>query len=454
MMDKRAMNALERLGAVTATARAPLVDLSGMVSEASPGERFVRGLSAHAALGDQLRIDHADGAALAEVIRIDGDRLVARLYERRSAAFVGARASLRGEFRLCPDPSWRGRVVDALGRPIDGGGPLAFGPPRPVDADPPPSLSRAPITQAVRTGVKVIDLFAPLVEGQRIGVFAGSGVGKSTLLGMIAAASRFDVVVAGLVGERGREVNDILEGPLRAHRARTVTVVATGDETAMMRRLAPMTATTIAEAFRDEGRRVLLIVDSLTRAAHAGRDVALSAGEPPVSRGYPPSVFADLARLTERAGRGAGDGSITAVYAVLVDGDDHDDPVADSARGTLDGHIVLSRTLAEAGRFPAVDPLASLSRLAARAFSGEEWELSRRLRGLIARYEDTADLRLLGGHVAGRDGELDRAVALVPLIYEALVQTPSDSPSADAFAELAALLAARKPAADPAGPSA
>jgi flagellum-specific ATP synthase len=448
------MNALDRLAAVTAAARMPLVHFSGMVSEASPGERFVRGLSAHAALGDQIRIDHIDGAALAEVIRIDGDRLVARLYERRSAAYIGARATLAGEFRLCPDDSWRGRVIDALGRPIDHKGPLAFGAGRPVDADPPPSLSRVPITKAIRTGVKVLDIFAPLVEGQRIGVFAGSGVGKSTLLGMIAAASRFDVVVAALVGERGREVNDILEGPLKAHRARTVTVVATGDETAMMRRLAPMTATTVAEYFRDQGRRVLLIVDSLTRAAHAGRDVALSAGEPPVSRGYPPSVFADLTRLTERAGRGSGEGSITGVYAVLVDGDDHDDPVADSARGTLDGHIVLSRRLAEAGRFPAVDPLASLSRLAARAFSPEEWELSRRLRALVARYEDTADLRLLGGYVPGRDAELDRAVSLVPSIYEALVQTPSDAPSIDAFAELASLLSARKAAGEGGAPSA
>jgi flagellum-specific ATP synthase len=312
-----------------------------------------------------------------------------------------------------------------------------------VDADPPPALSRGALDTPLRTGVKVLDIFAPLVEGQRMGVFAGSGVGKSTLLGMIAAASSFDVVVAALVGERGREVNEMLEGPLKPHRERTVAVVSTGDETAMMRRLAPLTAMTVAEHFRAEGRRVLLVVDSLTRAAHAARDVALAAGEAPVYRGYPPSVFADLTRLAERAGRDGGAGSITGVLAVLVDGDDMEEPVADAARGTLDGHIVLSRAIAEAGRYPAVDPLASLSRLAPRAFRPDEIDLARRLRALVSRYEDTRDLRLLGGHKSGADPELDRAVAVVPQIYDALVQTPADPPCADAFGELARVLSGR-----------
>ncbi|MEO1104791.1 MAG: flagellum-specific ATP synthase FliI, partial [Pseudomonadota bacterium] len=217
-------------------------------------------------------------------------------------------------------------------------------------------------------------------------------------------------------------------------------------ETALMRSLAPMTAMTVAEHFRDEGKRVLLILDSLTRFAHAARDVALAAGEPPVARGYPPSVFSQLTRLVERAGRSDGKGCITALLAVLVDGDDLDEPVADAARGSLDGHIVLSRAIAEAGRFPAVDPLASLSRLAERAFRPDEWELSRRLRALIALYEDTRDLRLLGGYRPGSDGELDRAVEIVPTIYEALRQTPVDPPSGDAFAELASLLVAQKDA--------
>ncbi|MBJ3778668.1 FliI/YscN family ATPase [Acuticoccus mangrovi] len=437
------MAALERIAGLLSGYTSPAVRLSGVVDEAAPNERMVRGLSAHAALGDQLLVAHGDGPALGEVIRIDRNRVAAALYERRSAAFLGARASLVGRFSLRPHDTWLGRVVDALGRPLDGGGTLIQGAARPADADPPAALSRTPLTTALRTGVKVLDIFAPLVEGQRVGVFAGSGVGKSTLLGMIAAATTFDVVVAALVGERGREVNEMLEGPLAAHRERTISVVATGDETAMMRRLAPLTAMTIAEFFRDAGKRVLLVTDSLTRAAHAARDVALAAGEPPVSRGYPPSVFADLTRLAERAGRGAGRGSITAVFAVLVDGGDMEEPISDAARGTLDGHIVLSRPIAEAGRYPAVDPLASLSRLADRAFRADELDLSRRLRGLIARYEDTRDLRLIGGHRVGSDPQLDRAVQLVPQIYEALIQTPANPPSIDAFAELAAMLSPR-----------
>ena len=444
------MAALERLAQTLSSHGAPAVSLSGVVEAASATERFVRGVSDHAALGDQLLIVHGDGPALAEVVRVDRDRVVAAPYERRGIAFLGARASLLGRFRLCPGPQWLGRVVDALGRPMDDRPVPDAGIARVVDSDPPPALKRAPLTTPLRTGVRVVDIFAPLVEGQRMGVFAGSGVGKSTLLGMIAAASQFDVIVAGLVGERGREVNEMLEGPLAAHRDRTVAVVATGDETAMMRRLAPLTAMSVAEAFRDEGKRVLLLVDSLTRAAHAHRDVALSAGEAPVSRGYPPSVFADLTRLVERAGRDRGPGSITALFAVLVDGDDLDEPVADAARGTLDGHLVLSRALAEAGRYPAVDPVASLSRLAPRAFRSDEIALSRKLRSLVARYEDTRDLRLLGGHKPGADPELDRAVEVVPRIYEALIQTPQDRPSPDAFGELAALL---KPRAENAAPA-
>jgi flagellum-specific ATP synthase len=437
------VTSLQDLARVLADHVQPAVRISGVVDAASSSERFVRGLSDHAALGDQLLISHGDGPALAEVVRVDRDRVVAAPYERRSVAFLGARATLQGRLTLRPGAQWLGRVVDALGRPLDGAPAPHPGSPRHVDADPPPALSRAPLTIPLRTGVRVLDIFAPLVEGQRVGVFAGSGVGKSTLLGMMAAAASFDVVVAALVGERGREVNEMLDGPLKPHRDRTVTVVATGDETAMMRRLAPLTAMTIAEHFREKGQRVLLLVDSLTRAAHAARDVALAAGEAPVYRGYPPSVFADLTRLAERGGRDRGTGSITAVLAILVDGDDLDEPVADAARGTLDGHIVLSRAIAGSGRYPAVDPVASLSRLAPRAFRPDEVELTRRLKAMISRYEDTRDLRLLGGHKVGADPELDRAVNLVPKIYEALVQSPTDPSSRDAHAELSAILTGR-----------
>jgi len=302
-------------------------------------------------------------------------------------------------------------------------------------------MTRARVKKPLRTGVRVIDLFMPICEGQRIGIFAGSGVGKSTLLSMLARASGFDTVVVALVGERGREVREFLEGPLAASRERAITVVSTGDESPMMRRLAPRTALSIAEYFRDRGESVLLIVDSVTRFAHAARDVALSAGEPAVARGYAPSVFSDLPKLLERAGPGEeGSGTITGVFSVLVDGDDHNDPVADNIRGTLDGHIVLDRAIADQGRYPAVNVLASISRLADHIWTSDQKELALRLKGMIARYEDTRDLRLMGGYQAGSDPALDQAVNLVPRIYEALRQDPSMPPSVDAFAELAQVL--------------
>ena len=303
-------------------------------------------------------------------------------------------------------------MIDALGRPLDGGGPLACGDrSAPLDADPPPPLSRARVTAPIRTGVRVVDLFTPLCLGQRIGVFAGSGVGKSSLLAMLARAPQFDTVVIALVGERGREVREFLDDALGGSRASAVAVVSTGDESPMMRRLAPKTAMAVAEYFRDRGESVLLILDSVTSFAHAARDVALAAGEPAVARGYAPSVFSDLPRLLERAGPGAeGSGSITGIFSVLVDGDDHNDPVADAVRGTLDGHIVLDRAIADEGRYPAVNMLASVSRLAHPVWTPEQRKLVASLRSLIARYEETRELRLMGGYTPGADPILDKAI--------------------------------------------
>ena len=302
------------------------------------------------------------------------------------------------------------------------------------------ALQRSRVGVPVRTSVRVIDAFTPLCKGQRIGIFAGSGVGKSTLLAMLSRARGFDTVVLALVGERGREVREFLEDTLGEDRSKAVAIVSTGDESAAMRRLAPKTAMTVAEYFRDRGDSVLLVLDSVTRYAHAAREVALAAGEPPVARGYAPSVFSDLPKLLERAGPGAeGSGSITGVFAVLVDGDDHNDPVADAIRGTLDGHIVLDRAIADQGRYPAVNVLASISRLAERAWSREQRDLVLRLRAMLARFEDTRDLRLMGGYQSGQDPELDKAVTFVPKIYRAMQQSPS-SISEDAFKELAAAL--------------
>ncbi len=302
-------------------------------------------------------------------------------------------------------------------------------------------MARQRVTQPLKTGVRVVDLFTPLCLGQRIGIFAGSGVGKSTTLSMLARSMAFDTVVIALVGERGREVREFLEGPLGDNRARAVTVVATGDESPMMRRLALLSATAIAEYFRDRGEAVLLIADSVTRYAHAARDVALAAGEPAVSRGYPPSVFSDLPKVLERAGPGrTGAGSITGVFAVLVDGDDHNDPVADAIRGTLDGHIVLDRAIADQGRYPPVSILNSISRLADLCWAPDQRALVRQLKAMIARFEDTRDLRLMGGYHAGTDADLDRAVTMVPRVYDALRQEPGGKPSKDVFAELAQVL--------------
>jgi len=279
-----------------------------------------------------------------------------------------------------------------------------------------------------------------------MGVFAGSGVGKSTLLAMLANADAFDTVVVALIGERGREVREFLEDTIGTAMKKTVAVVSTSDESAMMRRRAPETAMSVAEHFRARGDKVLLVLDSITRYTHALREVAIAAGEPPVARGYPASVFTDLPKLLERAGPGpAGEGSITAILSVLIDGDDHNDPVADATRGILDGHVVLDRTIAEQGRYPPVDPLASISRLAPKAWTQEERRLVTMLKALIARFEDTRDIRLLGGYQPGADHELDQAVRQVPLVYAALAQSPHDRPSIDPFADLAMGLKPKEP---------
>jgi flagellum-specific ATP synthase len=256
--------------------------------------------------------------------------------------------------------------------------------------------------------------------------------------------------VAALVGERGREVREFLEDIVGT--SPWITVVSTADESPMMRRLAPSTAMTIAEYFRDQGKSVLLIVDSVTRFAHAAREIALAGGEPAVARGFAPSVFTDLPRLLERAGPGLdGSGAITGLFTVLVDGDDHNDPIADTIRGTLDGHIVLDRTIAGQGRYPAVDLLSSLSRLTHKALNTDQQGLIRKIRAMIARYEDTRDLRSLGGYKAGQDPELDQTVMIVERIYTALGQGPQDPPSTDAFQELAdALRTSLKPPDKPA----
>jgi len=436
---------LQRLATALVAARRQLglVRVGGFVVRASPSHYTVAGLESHVQIGDCVEFDCGTGQAMGQVVRLDADNVTVESFGVSVNLGLGHPVWRRGPLTLAPAPSWKGRIIDALAKPIDGAGPLEEGPQeRRSDASPPDPLQRHRVDRPVRTGIKVIDLFTPLCAGQRLGIFAGSGVGKSTLLGMLARSRGFDATVIALVGERGREVREFIDDILGAGMSSAVVVVATGDESPMMRRQAPRTAMTVAEHFRDQGENVLLIVDSITRYAHAMREVALAGGEPPVARGYTPSVFTELPRLLERAGPGAtAQGAITGLFSVLVDGDDHNEPIADAVRGILDGHIVLDREVASRGQFPAVDVLRSVSRLADKAWSEEQRSIAKHLKSMIAEFEGTRELRLLGAYKSGTSAELDRAVTLVPRIYEFLGQAPKVVSESDVFQDLAKCVA-------------
>jgi len=321
-----------------------------------------------------------------------------------------------------------GRVVDGVGRPLDGRGPVDDHDQRPLQSRPINPMTRAAIEQPLDVGIRAINSLLTVGRGQRMGLFAGSGVGKSVLLGMMARYTEAEVIVVGLIGERGREVKEFIEQNLGADGLRrSVVVAAPADTGPLMRLQGAAYATTIAEYFRDQGKHVLLIMDSLTRYAMAQREIALAIGEPPATRGYPPSVFARLPQLVERAGNGPeGGGSITAFYTVLAEGDDQQDPIADSARAILDGHIVLSRTLADAGHYPAVDIEQSISRAMVNLISAEHFDLIRRFKVLFARYQRSRDLISVGAYVPGSDPVLDQAIALYPRMEGFLQQAISE----------------------------
>lgn len=414
----------------------------GRVRTIAAGHYTVAGLSKHVRLGEFVAHRSPTGIHLGEVVRVEQDVVYVCPIEPGEPIGIGDTVIRKGAFRVAPDDSWCGRTINSLGDPIDGRGPLATGRVRRSIANTaPPSMTRSRVETGFTTGVRAVDIFSPLCLGQRLGVFAGSGVGKSTLLSMLARADAFDKVVIALVGERGREVREFIEDTLGDNMSKSIAVVATSDESPMLRKMAPLVAITIAEHFRDQGENVLFIADSITRFAHAIREVAVASGEPPIARGYPASVFTELPRLLERAGPGAeGAGTITAIISILVDGDNHNDPIADSTRGILDGHLVLERSLAEEGRYPPINPLASISRLARKAWSPDQEKLVSRLKSLIHRYEETRDLRLIGGYRVGTDPELDMAIKQVPIIYEVLKQSPGDPPSTDAYGDLATAL--------------
>ncbi|MBX3462931.1 MAG: FliI/YscN family ATPase [Planctomycetes bacterium] len=408
--------------------------------------RAIRGIAIQvtglgAAIGDVCTIEAEAGALRipAEVVGFDGsDAVVMALGDHHR---VAPWDRVQNEHRAVAVPvgdGLLGRVVDALGRPLDGG-PPPVGPLRPVTGDAPGPLQRSPIREPIETGIAAIDGMLTCGKGQRIGIFAGSGVGKSTLMGAIARSGAGDVNVIALIGERGREVGEFVAEALGAEGLRKSVVVAcTSDAAPMLRAKAPLCAVTIAEAFRAQGRDVMFMMDSVTRYAMAVREVGLAAGEPPTLRGYPPSLFAALPRLVERLGSDA-HGTITGLFTVLVDGDDMNEPVADALRGYLDGHVVLSRRIAERGRFPAVDVLASVSRLMPKVASADQQRRARRIREWLAHYEENRDLVSVGAYRKGADPLLDQAIAKIGAIEGLLFHGAEPRAAADTLKALQAI---------------
>jgi flagellum-specific ATP synthase len=483
------------LPAVAAALHAvPACVLTGHVSAVSALTVEIRGLSRLLAIGDRVALAGRDGGSLqAEIIGVRGGVLQAAPFGTTAGLGEGAAAwvavpapgaaggpfkgsfavgaskgsfaagaskgsfaagASKGSFAagafqasLAPSDAWLGRIIDPLGAPLDGQGKLPRGVPRPVRAAPPAAAGRARLGPAIDTGVRVLNCFTTCRTGQRLGLFAGSGVGKSTLLSMLARNTACDVVVLALVGERGREVREFIEDDLgEGGLARAVVVIATGDAPPLLRREAAYAALTVAEHFRDQGKSVLLLMDSVTRFCLALRELGLAAGEPPATRGYPPSVFAELPRLLERAGPGlmrpdGSAGQMTALFTVLVEGGDHDEPVADAVRGILDGHVVLDRRIGEAGRYPAVDVLRSLSRAASAILTPAQAALVRQARAQIALHADMADMARLGAYRPGTDPAVDAAMRVVPRIEAVLTQGRDEPTSIDAsFAMLQAAL--------------
>lgn len=422
--------------------------LSAARPERSGTVKAVRGLGVEVlgidgAVGDRIRIDAVDGRPVdAEIVAVDGAS--ARCMPLGRLDGITARARVRHGGAPLQVPTGRallGRVLDGLGRPIDGKGPLDRSAALvSLDHDAPSVMDRQRIDRQLGLGVRVLDTMTPVGSGQRLGLFAGSGVGKSSLMSMIARGSTADVNVIALVGERGREVREFLEDDLGPEGlARSVVIVATSDQPAMARLRSAFVATRIAEGFRDDGLDVVLMMDSLTRVAMAQREIGLSAGEPPATRGYPPSTFSVLARLLERAGTGPV-GSITGLYTVLVDGDDHNEPIADAARGILDGHVVLDRALAIRGHFPAVDVLGSVSRVVSKITTPEQRQHAVTLRSVLAARRSANDLIEIGAYRQGANPMVDAALTHEGAISRFLTQSMDDFASSDdSWQQLAAL---------------
>ncbi len=434
---------LERL--IEKSRNAPIHSPQGVVLDVVGLIVEVGGL--RAGVGDTLAIaGHGIHGLELEVVGFRGGRLLATPLGPLAGVRAGARVQRTNRGASIPaSKALLGRVIDSFGRPLDGEPAPELDRMVPVHSAPPPPFARKPINTRFSSGVRAIDGLLPLGVGQRMGIFAGAGVGKSTLLGMICRSSQADVNVVGLIGERGRELNDFIRTSLGSDGlGRSVVVAATSDQPPLVRARGAEAATALAEYFRNQGLSVLLVMDSVTRYAMALREAALAAGEPPATKGYPPSVFAALPRLLERAGTGGGAGVITALYTVLVEGDDLSDPIADAVRSILDGHLVLTRELAERGHFPAIDVLQSVSRLAPDIATEEDLRGAAHIRDLLAAYREVADLIQVGAYVPGSDPRVEAARAQMPYIETYLKQATHERQSAEEARARLQVLARRK----------
>jgi len=409
-----------------------LVEISGMESALSIGARCTL-------------VDRNQRQVSCEIVGFREGLALAMTYGSLEGVGLGSKVVLTdAEPVIRPTRAWLGRVINPFGEPIDGKGPLPQGPePYRIRNHPPPAHARMRVGGKIDLGIKAINTFTSVCKGQRLGIFAASGIGKSVLMSMMARYTSLDTNVIGLIGERGREVQEFIEDELGEEGlARSVVVVATSDESPLLRRQAAQVTLALAEYFRDAGEDVLCLMDSVTRFAMAMREIGLSIGEPPASKGYTPSVFAELPRLLERAGPGiAGSGSITGLFTVLVEGDDHNEPIADACRGILDGHIVLERSIAERGRYPAVNILRSLSRTMPGCNSEFENKIVREARRHMAVYEDMAELIRLGAYKRGTGSAVDQAVHLYPAIEHFLDQRREEQATlASGYTKLADIL--------------
>ena len=403
-------------------------------------------------IGSRTRIESDGGVeVLCEVIGFQDGKVLLMPFTSVEGVGVGARVYLaEGDSMVHPSQGWLGRVINALGEPLDGKGPLPMGPcPYPLRANPPPAHSRQRVGEKLDLGIRALNSFVSCCRGQRMGIFSGSGVGKSVLMSMLARYTKADISVIGLVGERGRELQEFLQDDLGEEGlARSVVIVSTSDESALMRRQAAYLTMAASEYFRDQGKEVLCLMDSVTRFAMAQREIGLASGEPPASRGYTPTVFGELPKLLERAGPGVtGKGNITGLFSVLVEGDDHNEPITDAVRGILDGHIVMERAIADRGRYPAINVLRSISRTMPACNSPEENQIVKTAKMHISNYADMEEMIRLGAYRVGTNPEVDIAIQLHPALEAFLSQDKNEHTDlATCYAMLAEILATAEPA--------